>query len=56
MKHSVGAGARVLFPQLDRSVFRLDFGFPVGLRPAGVPPMSFYFAFEQAFGVPTLTP
>ena len=28
--HDVGAGLRVLFPQLNRTVFRLDFGVPLG--------------------------
>jgi hypothetical protein len=27
--HNVGAGLRVLFPQLNRTVFRLDFGVPL---------------------------
>jgi len=49
--HSVGAGFRIVLPQLDRAVIRGDFGFPVtaGDLPAGVQPMSFYFAFGQAF-------
>jgi hypothetical protein len=29
---SVGAGVRVLFPQFNRSVFRLDVGQPIGER------------------------
>ena len=28
-RHSVGTGIRVLFPQLNRSVFRLDIGVPI---------------------------
>jgi hypothetical protein len=49
--HSVGAGFRIVLPQVDRSVIRGDFGFPVagGDLPAGVMPMSFYFSFGQAF-------
>lgn len=49
--HSVGAGFRIVLPQLDRAVIRGDFGFPItpGGLPAGVEPMSFYFAFGQAF-------
>jgi hypothetical protein len=49
--HSVGAGFRIVLPQLDRSVIRGDFGFPIaaGGLPAEVQPMSFYFAFGQAF-------
>ena len=49
--HSVGAGVRIVLPQLDRAVVRGDFGFPItpGGLPPGVEPMSFYFAFGQAF-------
>jgi hypothetical protein len=44
----------MLFPQLDRVVFRADLGFPVGTiapLPSGVPvsPVSFFFTFQQAF-------
>jgi hypothetical protein len=55
-KHAVGAGLRVLFPQLDRLVFRGDIGFPLGAgaRIPGVSPAAFFIAFEQAFGVPSL--
>src|SRR5882724_4680247 len=55
-KHSVGVGFRVLFPQLDRLVFRADVGVPLDERndPA-VQPFSFTVAFEQAFGVPSLS-
>ncbi len=52
--HSVGAGFRVLFPQVDRIVFRGDFGFPVGTRPPGVNPVTFFFTFQQAFGLSTV--
>lgn len=56
--HSVGAGFRVVFPQLDRSVIRGDFGFPIasGGLPPGVMPMSFYFAFGQAFRATHMIP
>lgn len=56
-KQSVGAGFRALFPQLDREVFRVDFGFPVGAgrELPGVAPWSFFIAFQQAFTLPTLT-
>jgi hypothetical protein len=56
-KQSVGFGLRALFPQLDREVFRVDVGFPVGYGAtlAGVAPWSFFIAFQQAFTVPTLT-
>ena len=57
MVQSLGAGMRALFPQLDRLIFRVDFGFPVGegAREPGVAPWSFFFAFQQAFTLPTLT-
>ena len=55
---AVGVGLRALFPQLDRTVFRVDVGFPLA-RPlptdtTGIPisPVAFTFAFTQAFGVP----
>jgi hypothetical protein len=48
---SVGAGFRIVLPQIDRAVLRGDFGFPVtaGDLPADVAPMSFFFSFRQAF-------
>jgi hypothetical protein len=57
LKQGVGAGIRALFPQLDREVFRVDFGFPVGdgRNLAGVSPWTFFIAFQQAFALPTLT-
>jgi len=52
-QQSVGTGFRVLFPQVDRIVFRGDLGFPMTRPlPAGVSAVSFFFAFEQAFPVP----
>ena len=47
---AVGVGARMLFPQLDRIVFRVDLGVPLS-RPAGagVSPLSFRATFGQAF-------
>jgi hypothetical protein len=47
LKHSVGFGARWLFPQLDRVVFRVDVGFPL-VRTPGSSPVSFYATFGQA--------
>ncbi|WP_394850605.1 hypothetical protein LZC95_24500 [Pendulispora brunnea] len=53
LHQSAGAGFRVLFPQVDRIVFRGDFGFPLDRPlPAGVQPVTFYFTFQQAFGLP----
>jgi hypothetical protein len=46
LKHSVGLGARTLFPQLDRVVFRVDVGFPL-LRTPGSSPVSFFATFGQ---------
>jgi hypothetical protein len=55
---SLGLGLRALFPQLDRAVFRADLGFPVGsgAKLPGVTPASFFFAFEQAFSMPSPAP
>lgn len=51
IKQALGFGIRALFPQLDRSVFRADVGFPIvaGSLPAGVSPWTVYVAFGQAF-------
>jgi hypothetical protein len=55
-RHSAGFGFRVLFPQLDRLVFRGDIGFPLDARrDPGVNPFSVTIAFEQAFGVPSIS-
>jgi hypothetical protein len=55
-KHSVGFGFRVLLPQLDRLVFRGDVGFPLEeRRDPKVRPFSVTVAFEQAFGVPSVS-
>jgi len=56
---SVGAGLRGLIPWLDRTVFQLDFGFPVE-RPvnpatgATIAPYNFVLSFGQAFPTPTI--
>ena len=56
-KQSVGAGLRLLFPQVNRNVLRLDLAFPLKRgpfpetgSPIPVDPVGFYFAFDQAFG------
>jgi hypothetical protein len=54
--HSLGVGARVLIPQLDREVFRVDVGFPVGPRPGGIAPAAFFVTFDQAFPSTTISP
>ena len=55
-KHAIGAGLRVVFPQIERAVLRFDVGVPVSAepRPADVPPFSFFVAFQQAFSLPTV--
>jgi hypothetical protein len=57
---SLGFGVRVLFPQLDRIVFRADVGFPLErpldstMRP--IAPYAFLVTFAQAFNVPSIDP
>lgn len=58
---SVGVGARTLFPWLDRTVFRVDLGFPMEhpIDPstgARIPPLNFLITFGQAFSTPTVAP
>jgi hypothetical protein len=55
LKHSVGFGARVMFPQAARYVVRADWGFP--LNPGyNTFPGAIIVTFQQAFGMPQLTP
>ncbi len=70
LKQAVGAGIRLLFPQLDRAVFRADWGIPLVdplasqvARSAPTSRSSFsslpgqlYVSFEQAFGMPSIVP
>jgi hypothetical protein len=56
-KQSVGVGARILFPQLNRLVARIDLAFPLKRGPfpetgiaTKVDPVGFFFAVDQAFG------
>lgn len=54
LRQGVGAGLRILFPQLDRDVFRVDFGFPI-VRPGERDPaaeFTFVASFYQAFSAP----
>lgn len=55
---SLGAGLRVLFPQLDRIAFRGDIGFPLGVGRdlPGVTPFSFFVSLGQAFTAPVVSP
>jgi hypothetical protein len=47
---AAGLGVRILFPQLDRAVFRVDVGFPLARPlPSGVSPAGVYLSFGQAF-------
>lgn len=55
-KQDAGFGARILFPQLDRVVFRVDVGFPIAPYPAGSSPVTFFVTFDQAFPMYLVTP
>jgi hypothetical protein len=55
LKHAVGLGLRMLFPQANRSIFRFDWGLPLSL-PGGPLPGGFFATFEQAFIMPELKP
>jgi hypothetical protein len=56
LKQSAGFGVRILFPQLDRVVMRVDWGFPLtrGVVPAGGFPGDIVVTFRQAFPMPVL--
>jgi hypothetical protein len=58
LQHAVGLGVRILFPQLDRLVFRADVGFPLvrSSIPGGASPVSFYVTFGQAFSLYEIRP
>jgi hypothetical protein len=55
-KSAAGMGLRILFPQLNRVVFRADVAFPFARPPAPheIDPVAVVVAFEQAFAVPTI--
>lgn len=59
VKQSAGAGLRVVLPQLDRSVLRFDWGFPLQPAPelgiTGPFPGDFVLTFRQAFGLPAVS-
>lgn len=52
-RRSVGLGFRAFFPQLNRLVLRADLAAPLTLEglPAEIPPIGFFIAFGQAFGM-----
>jgi hypothetical protein len=53
LKQSAGLGLRILIPQFDRTVFRIDWAAP--LSPGYAPlPGAVYATFDQAFGMPEL--
>jgi hypothetical protein len=56
--HDVGFGLHMLFPQVTRSVLRIDVGFPISASPlpANVGPVSFYVTFGQALSLPAPSP
>jgi signal transduction histidine kinase len=58
LKQSLGAGVRVLFPQLNRACFRLDWAAPLTAGQSRIPdrplPGAIYFTFGQAFDLPKL--
>jgi hypothetical protein len=72
MKHSLGAGVRVLFPELDRAVFRFDLAVPLNTpnpstrdysacMPAGfackkLDPVTYFVTFGQAFDFTSIAP
>lgn len=60
LKQSVGAGARIVFPQLDRSVLRVDWALPTEIDPevgaTSIFPGRFTVTFKQAFPMPAIAP
>jgi hypothetical protein len=60
IRQGVGLGLRLLFPQLDRTVMRIDWGVPLQLEPSlGIDshlPGEFVVTFKQAFGMPSIAP
>ncbi len=58
LHQSVGAGVRILFPQVNRQCFRLDWAAPLTASRARIPdrplPGGIYFTFGQAFDFPSI--
>jgi hypothetical protein len=55
LKQSAGFGVRALFPQAERIVFRIDWGFPL-TDGYNTFPGSLFATFGQAFDMPTVPP
>lgn len=53
LHQSIGAGVRILFPQLNRQVFRVDWAAPL-TAPYHALPGGVYIGFGQAFDMPNL--
>jgi outer membrane protein assembly factor BamA len=58
LRQGAGFGLRILAPQLDRDVFRIDFGFPLVFPEQDDPAAHFTFtaSFRQAFSTPVAFP
>jgi outer membrane translocation and assembly module TamA len=54
LRHGAGGGLRVAFPQIQRSVFRIDVGVPLDPHDPAAD-TNVIARFEQAFGVPALS-
>jgi len=54
LHQGLGVGLRILFPQADRAVVRLDYGVPLDTN-AENRGGAFYVTFGQAFGLPGLS-
>jgi hypothetical protein len=53
VKHGAGFGLRMLFPQLGRSVMRVDWGFAIEPEPGASIFDGLIITFGQAFGMPS---
>lgn len=60
LRQSIGTGLRLVFPQLQRTVMRVDWALPLELDPdvgvTSIFPGRFVVTFEQAFPLPTVDP
>ena len=55
LRQSAGVGVRILFPQADRTVLRVDWAFPFTPAPGySTFPGTYYITFDQAFPMPAL--